>query len=190
MPLVLVVDRLSSSLKTHLVGVSSGSKSFFHMERGIKLMLALRSAKAKHSAISGKLHGMRNLPGSPSFSGNFFKITAEQFSFTGCKLQNIERNSSFDGRLFLDLLVVEPRRIRDIRFRLRSINGLRVVENSELAFPDNNLLQLHKHILGYYHDIMGKLAMRWHALLVSRFVPPQVTLLSSKPLLKKRKAEG
>nr|GEW42913.1 hypothetical protein [Tanacetum cinerariifolium] len=31
-------------------------------------MLAPRSAKAKHSAIPRKSHGIRNLPGSPSFS--------------------------------------------------------------------------------------------------------------------------
>ncbi|GJW43191.1 reverse transcriptase domain-containing protein [Tanacetum coccineum] len=31
-------------------------------------MLAPRSAKAKHSSILGNLHGIRNLPGSPSFS--------------------------------------------------------------------------------------------------------------------------
>ncbi|GJT47049.1 hypothetical protein Tco_0955764 [Tanacetum coccineum] len=82
MPAGRVVDRSASS-RIIYVGVSSGSESFFHMERGIKLMLAQRSAKAKHSTISGKLHGMRSLPGSPSFSGSFFRITAEQFSFTG-----------------------------------------------------------------------------------------------------------
>nr|GEZ60994.1 hypothetical protein [Tanacetum cinerariifolium] len=38
------------------------------MEKGIRLMLASRSAKVKHSAISGKSHGVRNLPGSPSSS--------------------------------------------------------------------------------------------------------------------------
>nr|GFD59167.1 hypothetical protein [Tanacetum cinerariifolium] len=30
-------------------------------------MLAPRSASAKHSAIPGKSHGIRNLPGSPNF---------------------------------------------------------------------------------------------------------------------------
>nr|GFC41227.1 hypothetical protein [Tanacetum cinerariifolium] len=31
-------------------------------------MLALRSASARHSAILGKSHSIKNLPGSPSFS--------------------------------------------------------------------------------------------------------------------------
>nr|GFB85943.1 hypothetical protein [Tanacetum cinerariifolium] len=31
-------------------------------------MLALRSAGARHSAILGKSHGIKNLPGSPNFS--------------------------------------------------------------------------------------------------------------------------
>nr|GFA67380.1 hypothetical protein [Tanacetum cinerariifolium] len=44
------------------VGVSSWSESFFHSERGIKLMLAPRSAKAKHYSSSEKSQGMRNLP--------------------------------------------------------------------------------------------------------------------------------
>ncbi|GJU55805.1 hypothetical protein Tco_1229519 [Tanacetum coccineum] len=110
--------------------------------------------------------------------------------------------------------------IRDIRFRLKSINGLRgwtsggwtflaldctrtfvtsgslsttlgegekgggiggpsfdccklvenwVVELDELHledrvqhFPDYNLLQLQKHMLGYYHDILEKRCHRWH----------------------------
>ncbi|GJR03451.1 hypothetical protein Tco_0526435 [Tanacetum coccineum] len=46
-------------------------------------MLAPRSARAKHSSNSGKSHGIRNLPGSPNFSGNVFRMTAEQFSLTG-----------------------------------------------------------------------------------------------------------
>nr|GFB40178.1 hypothetical protein [Tanacetum cinerariifolium] len=46
-------------------------------------MLASRSAKAKHLAIPGKSHGIRNLPGSPSFSGNFFRRTAKQCLWLG-----------------------------------------------------------------------------------------------------------
>ncbi|GJW06923.1 hypothetical protein Tco_1569346 [Tanacetum coccineum] len=63
MPDYRVVDRSASS-RIIYVGVSSGSESFFHMERGIKLMLAPRSTKAKHSSNSRKSHRMRNLPGS------------------------------------------------------------------------------------------------------------------------------
>ncbi|GJT10589.1 hypothetical protein Tco_0857631 [Tanacetum coccineum] len=63
------------------VGVRSGSESFSQTENGIRLMLAPRSANAKHSSIPGNSQGIRNLPGSPSFLGNLFKMTAEQCSF-------------------------------------------------------------------------------------------------------------
>nr|GEU62377.1 reverse transcriptase domain-containing protein [Tanacetum cinerariifolium] len=49
----------------------------------MRFMLASRSAKAKHSSISRKSHGMRNLPGSPSFSGNFLRRIVEQSLFSG-----------------------------------------------------------------------------------------------------------
>ncbi|GKA31844.1 hypothetical protein Tco_0718211 [Tanacetum coccineum] len=78
----LVVDRSASS-RIIRVGVSSGSERLLPYGKSIKLMLAPRSAKAKHSTISGKSHRIRNLSGSPSFPSNFFRITAEQFSFTG-----------------------------------------------------------------------------------------------------------
>nr|GEY61389.1 hypothetical protein [Tanacetum cinerariifolium] len=61
----------------------SGRESLFHTDNGIRLMLALRSSRAKHSAFPRKSHGIKNLPGSPSFSGNFFRRTAEQCSFNG-----------------------------------------------------------------------------------------------------------
>nr|GEX48961.1 hypothetical protein [Tanacetum cinerariifolium] len=51
--------------------------------RSIRLMLAPKSAKAKQLSNSKKSQGIRNHPGSPSFSGSFFKTTAEQFSFKG-----------------------------------------------------------------------------------------------------------
>ncbi|GJY43685.1 hypothetical protein Tco_0431898 [Tanacetum coccineum] len=38
-------------------------------------MLAPRSAKAWHTSIPGKLHGIRNLPGSPSFSRRFLRAS-------------------------------------------------------------------------------------------------------------------
>nr|GFA33224.1 hypothetical protein [Tanacetum cinerariifolium] len=59
-------------------GVKSGRESLFHTDKGIRFMLVPRSAKAKHSAFPGKSQGMRNLPRSPSFLGNFFRRTAEQ----------------------------------------------------------------------------------------------------------------
>nr|GEZ30723.1 hypothetical protein [Tanacetum cinerariifolium] len=46
-------------------------------------MLALKSAMAKQLSNSEKSQGIRNRPGSPSFSGSFFRTTAEQFSFRG-----------------------------------------------------------------------------------------------------------
>ncbi|GKF86303.1 hypothetical protein Tco_0254130, partial [Tanacetum coccineum] len=45
-------------------------------------MLEPRSDRALHLS-SLKPHGMRNFPGSPSFSRSFFRITAEQFSLRG-----------------------------------------------------------------------------------------------------------
>nr|GEY54504.1 hypothetical protein [Tanacetum cinerariifolium] len=48
----------------------------------MRFMLAPRSVRAKHSSILGKSHGMRNLPGFPSFSGNVLRRTAEQCSFS------------------------------------------------------------------------------------------------------------
>ncbi|GJX38746.1 hypothetical protein Tco_0252049 [Tanacetum coccineum] len=73
------VDRSANS-SIILVLVSPWRLSFSKTESGIRLMLAPRSARAKHSSNSGKSHGIRNLPGSPNFSGNVFRMTAEQFS--------------------------------------------------------------------------------------------------------------
>ncbi|GJR23393.1 hypothetical protein Tco_0971920 [Tanacetum coccineum] len=71
----------AKNFKVIRVGVSSGRESFFQMERGIRFMLAPRSAKAWHTSIPGKSHRIRILPGSPSFSGIFLRSIAEQFSF-------------------------------------------------------------------------------------------------------------
>nr|GEZ15182.1 hypothetical protein [Tanacetum cinerariifolium] len=68
MPAGRVIDRSASS-RIIYVEVSSGKEIFLQIERGIKLMLAPRSARAKNSSNCGKLHRMRNLPGSPNFSG-------------------------------------------------------------------------------------------------------------------------
>ncbi|GJY06986.1 hypothetical protein Tco_0374040 [Tanacetum coccineum] len=66
-------------------------------------MLAPRSANAKHSSIPGNSQGIRNLPGSPSFLGNLFKMTAEQCSFIEVRARqgSLEvRATSLDLRLF------------------------------------------------------------------------------------------
>ncbi|GKE05918.1 hypothetical protein Tco_1397936 [Tanacetum coccineum] len=44
----------------------------------MRLIPAPKSASAMHFSSSGKSHGMRNFPGSPSFSGSFSRRTAEQ----------------------------------------------------------------------------------------------------------------
>ncbi|GKC36214.1 hypothetical protein Tco_1048598, partial [Tanacetum coccineum] len=75
-PIGLEIDRSASS-SVMQVGVRSGSESFSQTENGIRLMLAPRSANAKHSSIPGNSQGIRNLPGSPSFLGNLFKMTAD-----------------------------------------------------------------------------------------------------------------
>nr|GEU66394.1 hypothetical protein [Tanacetum cinerariifolium] len=66
-------------------------------------MLAPRSAKAKHLSIPKKSHEMRNLAGFPSFSGNFWRRTAEQCSFSG-----VLANSNNLSLLVNKLLMVEP----------------------------------------------------------------------------------
>ncbi|GJX28931.1 hypothetical protein Tco_0237010 [Tanacetum coccineum] len=55
-----------------------------------------------NSVSEGKSHGMRNLPGSPSFSGNFLRRTAEQCSFNG-----VLANSNNFSLLLIKLLSVE-----------------------------------------------------------------------------------
>nr|GFC03181.1 reverse transcriptase domain-containing protein [Tanacetum cinerariifolium] len=45
------------------------------MDNGMRFTLAPRSAKAKHSSIPRKLHGMRNLPGSLAFLEDLKGIT-------------------------------------------------------------------------------------------------------------------
>nr|GEZ12622.1 hypothetical protein [Tanacetum cinerariifolium] len=59
----------SASSRVIQVGDSSRRESLFQTDNGMRFMLAPRSAKAKHSSIPEKSHGMRNLPGSPSFFG-------------------------------------------------------------------------------------------------------------------------
>ncbi|GJR41112.1 hypothetical protein Tco_1216796 [Tanacetum coccineum] len=59
--------RLASSWVMRSGKISSGKPNVFQTESGIKLMLAPRSARALHLS-SLKPHGMRNFPGSPSFS--------------------------------------------------------------------------------------------------------------------------
>nr|GFD00933.1 hypothetical protein [Tanacetum cinerariifolium] len=75
------IARLASS-RVIRVKISSRKPNFFQIESGIKLMLAPKSARALHLS-SLKPHGMRNFPESPSFLGNFLRITAEQFSLRG-----------------------------------------------------------------------------------------------------------
>ncbi|GJQ98871.1 reverse transcriptase domain-containing protein [Tanacetum coccineum] len=81
-PIDLVIERFASS-SVMQVGVSLGRDRSFQTEYGIRLMLAPRSAKALHVLNPENSHGIRNRPGSPSFLGNLFRMTAEQFSFNG-----------------------------------------------------------------------------------------------------------
>ncbi|GJV17790.1 hypothetical protein Tco_1363113 [Tanacetum coccineum] len=54
-------------------GLRVSRDSFAYKEYGIRLMLALRSARALHEKVL-KLHGIRKLPWSPSFGGTLFWI--------------------------------------------------------------------------------------------------------------------
>ncbi|GKD76394.1 hypothetical protein Tco_1339015, partial [Tanacetum coccineum] len=67
MPVGVEIVRSASSSIIRVL-VKARRFSSHQIERGIRLMLAPRSTKAKHSFISGKSHGIRNLPWSPSFS--------------------------------------------------------------------------------------------------------------------------
>ncbi|GJT85967.1 hypothetical protein Tco_1067684 [Tanacetum coccineum] len=114
-PIGWVIEWFASS-RVIQVGVSSGRESFFHMDNGLRFMLAPRSAKAKHLSIQGKSHGMRNLPGSLSFSGNFLRRTAEQCSFNRVlaislnfslfpiKLLSVEANLGMRIKAFVKLI--------------------------------------------------------------------------------------
>nr|GEZ92796.1 hypothetical protein [Tanacetum cinerariifolium] len=53
-------------------------------------MLDPKSVRAKQLSNFEKSQGIRNLPGSPSFSGSFFKTTAEQFLFNGVLVDLID----------------------------------------------------------------------------------------------------
>nr|GFB19255.1 integrase, catalytic region, zinc finger, CCHC-type, peptidase aspartic, catalytic [Tanacetum cinerariifolium] len=75
-PLGRVID-LSASSRVIRVGVSSGSESFFQIDKAIRLMLVPRSAKAWKISIPEKSQGIRNLPRSPSFFGSFLRSMAE-----------------------------------------------------------------------------------------------------------------
>nr|GEX66767.1 reverse transcriptase domain-containing protein [Tanacetum cinerariifolium] len=57
-------------------GLGASRDSFAYKEYGIRLMLAPRSAKALQEKVL-KFHGIRKLPGSPSFGGTLFWIIAE-----------------------------------------------------------------------------------------------------------------
>ncbi|GKC77960.1 hypothetical protein Tco_1128734 [Tanacetum coccineum] len=71
---------LSANLTLILVGLRVLRDSFAYKEYGIRLMLAPRSAKALQEKVLLKLHGIRKLPGSPSFGGTLFWIIAELLS--------------------------------------------------------------------------------------------------------------
>nr|GEZ80182.1 hypothetical protein [Tanacetum cinerariifolium] len=64
----------------------------------------------KHSAILGKSHGIRNLPGSPSFSSNFFRRTVEQY---------LEKFLTLVVSFVMELLILESGWIRNRRSLVR-----------------------------------------------------------------------
>nr|GFC05982.1 hypothetical protein [Tanacetum cinerariifolium] len=57
----------SASSKTIFVSLRVGSLSFFQIEKGIRLMLAPRSARARQLSNPVKSQGIRKRPRSPSF---------------------------------------------------------------------------------------------------------------------------
>nr|GFB60266.1 reverse transcriptase domain-containing protein [Tanacetum cinerariifolium] len=89
------------------VGDSSGRESLFHIDNGMRFMLALRSARAKHSSILGKSNGMRNFSESPSFSGNFLRRTIEQCSINGVLASSDNLSLLVNKVLMGDILLLE-----------------------------------------------------------------------------------
>nr|GEZ96933.1 hypothetical protein [Tanacetum cinerariifolium] len=78
-----------------------GSLSFFQIDKGIKLMLAPKSARARQLSNPVKSQGIRKRPGSPSFSGSFFRTTAEQFALRGVFVNSMSLSLLF--RSFLNI---------------------------------------------------------------------------------------
>nr|GEX13839.1 hypothetical protein [Tanacetum cinerariifolium] len=62
----------SANLMIILVGLTVSRDNIAYKEYGMRFMLAPRSARALHEKALLKLHGMRKLPGSPSFGGTLF----------------------------------------------------------------------------------------------------------------------
>nr|GEX47628.1 reverse transcriptase domain-containing protein [Tanacetum cinerariifolium] len=87
----------SASLRVIHVGDSSGSESLLHTDNGMIFMLATRSARAKHSSILEKSHGMRNLPASPSFSGERKTRKGQNRNKTG-KTESVEKPGNVEGQ--------------------------------------------------------------------------------------------
>nr|GFC44439.1 hypothetical protein [Tanacetum cinerariifolium] len=62
-------------------------------------MLAPRSARARQLSNPVKSQGIRKRPGSPSFSGSFFRTTAEQFLFRGVFVNSMSLSLLFKSFL-------------------------------------------------------------------------------------------
>ncbi|GKA12215.1 hypothetical protein Tco_0691761 [Tanacetum coccineum] len=70
---ILIADSEETfMLENNEIGMEVSRDSFAYKEYGMRLMLAPRSARALHEKALLKLHGMRKLPGSPSFGGTLF----------------------------------------------------------------------------------------------------------------------
>nr|GEX79455.1 hypothetical protein [Tanacetum cinerariifolium] len=131
------IERSVSSRVIH-VGYKSGRESLFYTGNGIRLMLAPRSARAKHSAILGKSHGIRNLSGSLSFSSTFFRRTAEQCAFNG--VLAISQSLSF---LVNKLLMDGPNfgiKIRASAKLILKFKSLKIWKNFSQKMVDENVL--------------------------------------------------
>nr|GEW37259.1 reverse transcriptase domain-containing protein [Tanacetum cinerariifolium] len=107
-------------------------ESLFQTKNGIRLMLAPRLSKAKHSAIPGKSHGIKHLPGSPNFLGNFLRRTTEKCSFNGVWAISL----NFSLFLIKALRVESNYRLRDWRSNgLRSEDWLFRLDNLRVKNP-------------------------------------------------------
>ncbi|GJY32543.1 hypothetical protein Tco_0417012 [Tanacetum coccineum] len=89
------------------------------------LYYAIEVGRAKHSIQPWKNHSVfRNLPGSPNFSGNVFRMTAEQFSLTGVLV-----NSKILSLLFKSFL--------NIGANLKHVQRASAQAQSKMEIPKN-----------------------------------------------------